>query len=29
MKKTLFITMLTAALLGGNAFAKTGFPGGE
>lgn len=28
MKKTLFITMLTAALLGGNAFANTGFEGG-
>ena len=28
MKKTLFITMLTAALLGGDAFANTGFEGG-
>ena len=28
MKNTLFITMLTAALLGGNAFANTGFEGG-
>ena len=29
MKKTLFITMLTAALLGGDAFANTGFEGGK
>ena len=29
MKKTLFITMLTAALLGGNAFANTNFEGGK
>ena len=28
MKKTLFITMLAAALLGGNAYANTGFSGG-
>ena len=28
MKKTLFITMLAAALLGGNVFANTGFEGG-
>ena len=28
MKKTLFITMLTAALLGGNVYANTGFEGG-
>ena len=27
MKNTLFITMLTAALLGGNAFANTGYSG--
>ncbi|MDO4222279.1 MAG: hypothetical protein Q4C88_09195 [Akkermansia sp.] len=29
MKKTLFITMLTAALLGGNTYANTGYAGGE
>ena len=29
MKKTLFITMLAAALLGGNVYANTGFSGGE
>ena len=28
MKKTLFITMLAAALLGGNVYANTGFEGG-
>ena len=28
MKKTLFITMLAAALLGGNVYANTGFSGG-
>ena len=28
MKKTLFITMLAAALLGGNMYANTGFEGG-
>ena len=28
MKKTLFITMLTAALLGGKVYANTGFEGG-
>ncbi len=29
MKKTLFITMLTAALLGGNTYANTGYAGGK
>ena len=29
MKKTLFITMLTAALLGGNTYANTSYAGGE
>lgn len=29
MKKTLFITMLAAALLGGKVYANTGFSGGE
>ena len=29
MKKTLIITMLTAALLGGNMYANTGYAGGE
>ena len=29
MKKTLFITMLTAALLGGNTYANTGYEGGK